>query len=103
MGGNLNDSLLYQGLILGFDSCNATGPLRSARLVEAHLRNRDAASFSGRPLSAWSRDQLSTHLAAQGISFQVDQRGGITAASVGLWFTFNAHGYVDEAGIYQTT
>lgn len=37
MGGNLNDSLLYRGLILGFDKEDSRGPLKdpaSARSVQ---------------------------------------------------------------------
>jgi hypothetical protein len=30
MGGNLNDSLLFHGLIFSFDKCNPAGPLPGA-------------------------------------------------------------------------
>jgi hypothetical protein len=47
MGGNLNDSLLFRGLILGFDRCDANGPLPDGRLIEARVKDDQAPAFSG--------------------------------------------------------
>ena len=40
LGGNLNDSLLYRGLIIGFDACDANGLLAESRFCELRLNRR---------------------------------------------------------------
>jgi len=66
MGGNLNDALLFQGLILGFDRCDARGPLPNSRLVEARLAGRPNTQIFSRPTADWTRDELLAFLVKQG-------------------------------------
>src|SRR6266567_83478 len=40
MGGNLNDSLLYPGLIVGFGKCDGRGPLNGSKLVEVRINGK---------------------------------------------------------------
>lgn len=58
MGGNLNNSLLYHGVILGFDRCNAYGPLADSRLVEFTVFNREDITFCGKPFLQWEKSDL---------------------------------------------
>jgi hypothetical protein len=102
MGGNLNDSLLYHGMIFGFDRCDSRGPLPDARLVEVSINMRADVTFGHRPLFEWHREEVAEHLAAHLAVFQRDPDGGITAPYLGLWFKFHASGTVKEAGIYRT-
>lgn len=62
MGGNLNDALLYHGLILMFDKHDAFGPLSDSRLDEIIIKGRTDISFWGLRLLDWSRDDLVSHL-----------------------------------------
>jgi hypothetical protein len=102
MGGNLNDSLLFHGAILGFDRCDSVGPLPDAKFVEAQLHGREDAAFAGRTLGEWTRDALVEHFKSQGVPFQSDPASGITAPGLGLWFAFGSDGKVTKAGVYQT-
>lgn len=45
MGGSLNDSLYYPGIIFSFDACDLYGPLETARLDQIEV-NRE---FPGTP------------------------------------------------------
>lgn len=103
MGGNLNDSLLFHGAILGFDRCDSMRPLPDASLVDVHVRLREDASFADRSLSHWTRETLEAYFASEGVPLQHDRAGGITVLELGLWFTFGSDGKVEEAGVYQTT
>ena len=48
MGGNLNDSILYRGLIIEFDLCDAWGPLAGSKFREVRLHRREDAILWGR-------------------------------------------------------
>jgi hypothetical protein len=37
MGGNLNDSQLYPGLIIGFDNCDDRGPLKDVTGIKCRM------------------------------------------------------------------
>ena len=58
MGGNLNDSLLYRGLIFGFDRCDGSGPLEDSALDELLIRQRDDVFLFEKPMMAWTKTDL---------------------------------------------
>jgi hypothetical protein len=62
MGGNLNDSLMFHGLIFMFDDCNTYGPLNDSKLTDIVIQGRDDISLWGRNSLEWSRDQFIDHL-----------------------------------------
>jgi hypothetical protein len=100
MGGNLNDAMLYAGLILIFDRFSSSGPLPDSRFVQAIVHDRSDASFAGRALAHWSKADLIDHLHSNQIPFSVKAHGGLDVEN-GLWFRFNMDGSVDEAGVNQ--
>jgi hypothetical protein len=63
--GNLNDSLIYDGVRLRFDRCDSRGPLPRSRLCEAEVRRADAVLF-GRPLADWGEGELVAELRRRG-------------------------------------
>jgi len=56
MGGNLNDSLFYHGLIIGFDRCDSVGPLPHSRLAQITVFDREDARLWERTICDWSKD-----------------------------------------------
>ena len=67
MGGNLNDSLLYPGLIIGFDKCDASGPLPNSKIVEFRLHGRTDVTFLNEPLFGRPLKELLQTLAQRNI------------------------------------
>ncbi len=50
MGGNLNDSLFYSGIIIGFRPFDMHGPLPGSKVIEFHLNENLPASLFGESL-----------------------------------------------------
>ena len=84
MGGNLNDSLLYRGLILGFDAHNARGPLAHSRFTEVRLNRREDAVIWGKNLFAWTNLSIAEHLERTGIPYQLSDNGDLLVPSLSL-------------------
>jgi hypothetical protein len=100
MGGNLNDSILFRGLICGFDRHDSQGPVAQAKLRELRLATtRPDVVFEGRPLRNWTRETLSAlpalanaqpsgpsslSIPALGLAFDFDERGQVAFAD--LWW-----------------
>lgn len=72
--GNLNDSLIYDGVRLTFDRCDHRGPLPRSRLVVAEVRRADAVLL-GRPLPDWREGELVAVLAGRGFRPRVSEPG----------------------------
>ncbi len=62
MGGNLNDSLLYHGLILSFDECDSFGPLSDSRLNDIIIQGRNDIQLWGVELREWTRTEFVAYL-----------------------------------------
>jgi len=73
MGGNLNDSLLYPGLIIGFDNCDGRGPLRDSKLVEFRINKEADVTFLGKPVFGMPEHGLLQSLARHKIRFERNQ------------------------------
>ncbi|MDY3556993.1 hypothetical protein R5W24_006176 [Gemmata sp. JC717] len=71
--GNLNDSLVYDGVRLVFDRCGAE-PLPRSRLCGAEVRRADAVLL-GRPLAEWDEGELAAELARLGFRPRVAESG----------------------------
>ena len=69
MGGNLNDSILYRGLILEFDLCDAWGPVAGSKFREVRLYRRQDAKLWGKHILDWSKAGLMSYLESSGIEF----------------------------------
>lgn len=85
--GNLNDSLIFDGVRLSFDRCDHRGPLIRSRLVAAEVRRPDAVLL-GRPLADWSEGGLVTELEERGFRRRVAEPGYCEFAGPWLaaWF-----------------
>jgi hypothetical protein len=92
MGGNLNDSLLYRGLILGFDAFNAHGPLDDSHFTEARLNHREDAFIWGKNLPAWTKASIADHLKQNTIPYELADNGDLLVPSLFLEMSFDDSG-----------
>jgi len=72
--GNLNDSLIYDGVRLSFDRCDHRGPLPRSRLWVAEVRRPDAMLL-GRPLCDWQEEELIATLSDRGLQTKIVEPG----------------------------
>ncbi len=86
MGGKRNDSLLYHGLIFGFNRCDSIGPLADSRLVEVTVFGREDARLWGRGIGGWSKDAVTAYLKQSGVPYEVQEGGDVPAYSLSLSF-----------------
>ena len=77
MGGNLNDSLLFQGLILEFSACDSYAPLPDSTLVSVTIFQRRDACLFERFIADWNKASLIEKLKAQGYALQTPSNGDI--------------------------
>jgi len=89
MGGNLNDSLLYRGLILGFDAHDTHGPLADSHFNEVRLNRREDARLWGRGLFAWTKASIRDHLENNSIAYESYENGDISVASLSVAMSFD--------------
>src|SRR3954471_7199095 len=66
MGGNLNDALLFHGLVFTFDKCDSHGPLPNARLEQIAVHGREDATLYCRPLREWDKQAILDRLRQDG-------------------------------------
>jgi len=98
MGENLNDALMFQGLICEFDKYDNRGPLPDGRLNCIIVRRRDAILLD-RPLLDWTRDEILARLKSDGIAFEVTPYGGVDIPKK-LQLFFADDGAAEEASIW---
>ena len=89
MGGNRNDSLLYHGLIFGFDRHDGVGPLAHSRLVEVTIFGRDDARLWERRMSHWSKESVTEYLERNGVPYECKKNGDVLVGPQCLSLSFN--------------
>lgn len=77
MGGNLNGSLLYQGIILGFDKYDGVGPLLNSRLVEIRMFGRKDAVLWGQPVDTWTKEAIAEYSDQHKIAYKYQPNGDV--------------------------
>ena len=100
MGGNLNDSLLFQGLILEFDRCDAYGPLPESRLVGARIRSRPGARLFAKMVAEWTREELRDHLRSLGHKSQ-EGDGDLLIPALGFAVSFDDGGGIEDIDLWE--
>ena len=106
MGGNLNDSLLYHGLIFQFDRHDSHGPyshgpLENSSLVEIEVWGREDASLYGKPIHAWTKQELKQYLIDHNIECETPANGDLVSAQIGFEAGFDEDGRLLCAGFWQ--
>jgi hypothetical protein len=95
MGGNLNDSLLYKGMILGFDQCDSYGPLEGSRFCEVRAMAREDIWLFGKRLSSWSRKELVAYIEARNWLRQDGPEKDIDIVDLAVGLSFDASNHID--------
>lgn len=101
MGGNLNDSLFYPGIIFYFDDHDARGPLPHAKLIQIEVN----ASFTGKlfatELSRLTRGQLIARLGREQTGLREFANGSIQAPSLHMHWWFDPDGKLNIVQLYD--
>ena len=101
MGGNLNDSVLFRGMIVSFDRCDAHGPLANARVTGFFVQGRRDLVLEGVPLHAWTRGELRSRLAALGLRAKDGGPENLLVRPAGASFAFDAAGRVSGLDLWS--
>ena len=89
MGDNLNDSLLFHGIIFGFDECNSFGPLSNARLQEIRIFDRKDLILWGKQITQWNKTSLKQYLDDNKIWYQEEVNGDWSCNYLWLALSFD--------------
>jgi hypothetical protein len=95
MGGNRNDSLLFHGLIFGFDRCDGFGPLADSRLVEFTIYGREDTELWGRGIGDWSKEAVADYLGRNGIPYEIHGNGDLSVLQFSMALSFTEGGQLD--------
>ena len=103
MGGNLNDSLLFHGLICGFDECDAYGPLADSALRELRISvpHRRDVMLWGRPLAEWTARDLREHAVSAGLELETGPHDSISSTTLGMGCDFDAAGRLEGIELWR--
>lgn len=101
MGGNRNDSLLYAGIIIGFDKCNAFGPLENSQVVDFSIyKTFEQLYFMELYIFLIDSNKLEYKLIENGISFKRN-KDHISILSLGLEFYINSDNTIELVNFWQ--
>ena len=103
MGGNLNDSVLFHGLICGFDDCDAYGPRPDSALRELRISvpHRGDIMLWGRSLAEWTAGDLRERAAAEAIDFETGPHDSISSRALGMGCDFDFAGRLEEIELWR--
>ncbi len=62
MGGNLNHSLMFRGIVFGFDKYDGSAPLPDSHLIEIKISGREGVNLWGKEISEWTKPELIKYL-----------------------------------------
>lgn len=102
MGGNLNDSLLYHHLIIGFDKYDGSGPLPEGRLSDIRIRRRKDVTLWGKSISDWTKLEAMAHLDRSAIRYEAHDSGDLSVPSYSLSLSFDESGHVEFVEIWKS-
>lgn len=100
MGGNLNDTLFYSDLVIGFNDCDGDAPLPDSHVVEFRANGSDRVKFNGYSLAELSREKLAS-MVVQGIEAKLDKNQDVIFQELGVSFGFNENGTVCILEMWQ--
>ena len=101
MGGNLNDSILYRGLILGFDRCDTCGPLPSSKFRELRLRGRQDAVLWGKNILHWCKADAIDYLESRGFANRLSNGGDLSIPKSSLVLSFDDVGRLEHLEMWS--
>jgi len=92
MGGNLNDSLCYPGIIFYFDEHDTYGPLENGKLVQIEANASFPGTLFEAPLSALTRNDVLLHLRSRNLVAKEYPNGSLESPDLRVHWWFNEDG-----------
>jgi hypothetical protein len=89
MGGNLNDSILYRGLIIEFDLCDSWGPLARSKFRGVRLHRREDAILWGKYILDWCKSDAIDYLKSNGFAYHLANWGDLSVPQSSLVLSFD--------------
>lgn len=86
MGGNLNDSLFYPGIILYFDTYNSSGPLPEGRLAQIEVSSEYPCTLFGRELRDVTREIVLSSIAPSTVNHFPNRSVEVPELSMRFYF-----------------
>lgn len=87
MGGNLNDSLFYPGIILYFDQYDSYGPLAEWRLVQIETNTSFPGNLFGHSLAKLCRKDVMENVGVHLVKTYPNGSAEVPALDMQFWFT----------------
>ncbi|MCB8925014.1 MAG: hypothetical protein H6652_05245 [Ardenticatenaceae bacterium] len=102
MRGNLNDSLVYPGIVIIFDVYNSAGPLANSQVEEFEISESFIeVKFKGLSIFKESKQAIENALTSHSIPYQINEPD-ISISAIGLALGFNNLGKVDNISFWNT-
>jgi hypothetical protein len=102
MGGNLNDSLLYRGIIFGFDKYNSVGSLANSRLVEIRMYGREDAVICGRLIGTWKKETIINYWDENDLAYEDHDNGDVSIPSLSLVLSFDSQDQIEYLEMWES-
>jgi hypothetical protein len=101
MGGNLNNSLSYHGLVFRFNECDSHGPLENSTFGELQVWGREDASLYGKSIHNWTKQELIQYCLEHNIQYGTPDNGDLEATQIGFEASFSEKGLLLSAGLWR--
>ena len=88
MGGNLNDALLYPGLVICFNRSDSNRPLADSQVSEIWIHPNQPTTLAGKEIFSLYKRDIESYFNANGIVFKY-VRGDVCIPEYGWEFCFN--------------
>ena len=94
MGGNLNGSYTFQGLLFHFSDCDSKAPLPDSKLVWIQIHGRNDVTLFGRSATEWTSEELIEELKDRDYTPVVSKHGDVDIPDV-VGFAFSETQHLD--------
>ena len=89
MGGNLNHSLMFHGIVFGFNKYDSSAPLPDSRLIEIRVSGREGVTLWDKEVSDWTKPSLIKHSDENKIPYEDLSNGDLSFESLSLDLSFD--------------
>ena len=96
MGGNLENFLYYQGLLIGFKGDIENCPTENSFVCMFQVKTIHPVSIWGQEISQATKQEIESLLIAKNIEYATLSNGSIESADNKLQFSFNIANTLDE-------
>ncbi len=102
MGGNLNDSLLYRGIIFSFDEHNSVGPLANSQLVEIRMHGREDVVLCGQLIGTWTKETIISYWDENDLAYEYHDNGHVSIPSLSLVLSFDSQEQIEYLVMWES-